>query len=132
MVSFALRIMENFRDVAYCPGDEKTTTALPSSLILTDADGDHKALKEVSGKKLVAFVSDDCPISQVVTVTMARRLAQQRDTTLIVAPLQPLSEKHFAMQRMVSGGNMLFVDDEKWRKENIPHRMKLPRFIQIE
>ena len=46
--------------------------------------------------------------------------------------MQPLSEKHLALQRMVNGGNMLFVDNEKWRKGNVPERMKLPRFIQRE
>ncbi len=69
----------------------------------------------------------------VETVRKARQLVDQRQgTVLIVAPLQELSEKHLAMSRMVSGGSMLFINDEKWRKENLARKIKLPLLIEIE
>ena len=130
MVTFAWRIMENFRDAAYCPGKEKLNPVLPPSLSLTDGQGQQKKLQELTGKKMIAFVSDDCTVSKVKTVVKARNL--QPGTTIIVVPLQPLSEKHLVLQRMVSGGNMMFVDDEKWRKTNVPEDVKLPRFSPME
>jgi hypothetical protein len=33
---------------------------------------------------------------------------------------------------MMSGGKVMFVNDEKWTKKNIPREIKLPRSIQIE
>jgi hypothetical protein len=47
---------------------------------------------------------------------------------MIVAPLQKLSAKHLAMRRMVSGGSMFFIDDEKWQKERPTEKIRLPRF----
>jgi hypothetical protein len=32
---------------------------------------------------------------------------------------------------MVSGGNMLFINDEKWRKVNLVKKIRLPLFIRI-
>jgi hypothetical protein len=46
--------------------------------------------------------------------------------------LQQLTGRHLAMGRMVSGGNMLFVDDEKWRKEHLTEKPKLPLFVKVE
>ncbi len=132
MVSLAHKIIENFREIAHCPGEKKVTFVFPPTLALTNAKGNRKTLKELSGRKQVAFVSDDCPVSKVETVIEARRLIRHPDTTLIVIPLQPLSEQHLAMRRMVKGGNMLFVDDDKWGQVNVPEKMKLPRFIQIK
>nr|WP_320009589.1 hypothetical protein [uncultured Desulfobulbus sp.] len=130
MVTLAYKIMENFSDVAYCPGDERPIPAFPPSLTLRDRNGNQAALQELSGKKVVTFVSDDCPVSKVAAVVTARSLPP--GTTLIVVPLQTLSEKHLALQRMVSGVKMKFVDDYKWRKENVQEGMKLPRFIQVD
>jgi hypothetical protein len=67
----------------------------------------------------------------VEAVMLVRHAAQEKETTVIVAPLQQLNESHLAIRRMVSGGKMLFVDDDKWRKENLPEKLKLPRFVQI-
>ena len=67
---------------------------------------------------MIAFVSDDCPVSMVATVIKARQFADQnKGGQLIVAPLQQLSETHLLMNRMVSNGNMLFINDEQWRKK---------------
>lgn len=132
MVSLAYKIIENFRDVAYCPGDESQTPFLPPGLALTDADNNQTTLERVGGKKAITFISDDCPVSKVVTVVAARRFARQKDTTLIVAPLQPLSDSYLSIQRMVSGGKIMFIDDEKWRKKNVPLGMKLPKLTQVD
>lgn len=132
MVTLASKITENFRDVADCPGDESPIPVFPPNLALIDLNGNNKLFKEFSGKKTIAFVSDDCPVSKVETVVNARLLSQQRNTTLIAVSLQPLSENHLSMQKMVGGGTIMFVNDEKWRKENVPQQMKLPQFIQIE
>lgn len=133
MATIASSIMDNFSDIAYCPGDEESPIpAFEATLTLTNAIGNKKILRELTGEKLIAFVSDKCPVSKLATVIKARSLARKPGTALIVVPLQPLSAKTLAMQRMVSGYNMMFVDDEKWRKEKISKQMKLPRFIQIE
>jgi hypothetical protein len=132
MVTLAYKIIESFKEVALCPGEEKLTPAFSPTLNLTDANGKQKTLQELSGKKTFAFVSDDCPVSKVETVIKARHLARQGNEALIVVPLQPLSKIHLSILRMVSGGNIMFINDEKWRKENIQQRMKLPLFIQVE
>ncbi len=132
MVSLASKIMDNFREVAFCPGEEKSIPTFPPTLNLKNVHGRQKTLQKVTGKKMIAFVSDSCPVSKIETVVTARRLARKKNETLIVAPLQSLSADHLAISRMVSGGNIMFIDDEKWRKENMPAQMKLPRFIQIE
>jgi len=134
MVTLASLIIKNYRNAAYCPGVEKHTFTFPKDLLVTNADrGKKTKLDSFKSRKTIAFVSDDCPVSMVETVVKARRLAtQENNVTLIVAPLQQLSDKHLAMRRMVSGGKLLFVDDEKWRKENLSIKIKLPLFIEIE
>lgn len=132
MVTLASRGIEKFHEIAYCPGVEKKTIDFPPDLNLTDSSGSKKTLQELDGRKVITFVSDDCPVSMVETVVEARRLVQQPDTTLIVFPLQQLSKHHLAMRRMVSGGNMLFVDDEKWRKGNLSGKLKLPRLVYLK
>ena len=68
----------------------------------------------------------------VETVVKARKLVEQKEAvTLIVAPLQELSEKHLAMNRMVSGGNIFFVNDERWQQGNLGKKMRLPLFHRI-
>ncbi len=134
MVTLASLIIENFKDVAYCPGVEKPTFSFPQDLLVLETNGNReRKLAEFKGNKIIALVSDDCPVSMVETVRKARQLVDQRQgTVLIVAPLQELSEKHLAMSRMVSGGSMLFINDEKWRKENLDRKIKLPLLIEIE
>ncbi len=56
---------------------------------------------------------------------------QDKGTKLIVVLVQQLSENHLAMRRMVASNNMLFVHDEKWRKENLPKNIRLPLFVDI-
>ena len=59
-------------------------------------------------------------------------MADQRNgDKLIVASVQELSDKYLAMKRMVSGGDMLFIDDEQWRKENLAERVRLPLFVPV-
>jgi hypothetical protein len=51
---------------------------------------------------------------------------------LIVAPLEKLSGKHLAMSRMIRNGKLLFVCDEKWRKDNLAKKIKLPLFVKVD
>ena len=68
----------------------------------------------------------------VETVIMMRRFADlKQDVQVIVALLQQLSEKHLAMNRLVSGGSTLFINDEKWRKANLTVKIRLPLFVAI-
>ncbi len=133
MVTLASLIIENFRDVAYCPGDTQKPVSFPDDLLVTDGDGNGKRrLDAFKGGKIIAFVSEDCPVSMVETVVRVRQLAdRKKNVQVIVAPLQELSEKHFAMRRMVIGGNMFFINDEKWRKEYLVKKIKLPLFVEI-
>ena len=116
MVSLAHHIMNNFKTLAYCPGNTQKSFSVPEELSVIDADGNKKGLvKDYQNRRVISFVSDDCPVSMVATVARARRLAiQEKNKVLIVVPLQKLSAHHFAMRRMLTRGNMLFVNDEKW------------------
>ena len=68
----------------------------------------------------------------VETVSKARQLAAQKENVpVIVAPLQKLSRNHLAMASMIRHKNMFFINDEQWRKENLPKKIKLPLFIRI-
>ncbi len=133
MVTLAALIIDNFREVAYCPGGENKTFSFPGDILITEVDGNRvRQLDEIKGNKIIAFVSDDCPVSMIEAIIKERQLAdQKKDVMLIVAPLQQLSEKHLAMSRMVSGGNMLFISDEKWRNENLVKEIRLPLFVRI-
>jgi len=133
MVSLASLIIDNFRDVAYCPGDEKVTFSFPDDILITAADGDkERKLGDFKGNKIIAFVSDDCPVSMVETVSKARQFANQKENVpVIVAPLQKLSKNHLAMTSMIRNGNMFFINDEKWRKDNLAKKIKLPLFVQV-
>ena len=108
-------------------------SVIPEDLLVTDANGNReRQFVELKGNKSIAFVSDDCPVSIVETIIKVRQLAgRKKDEVLIVAPLQQLSPNHLAMDRMTSNGNMLFINDEKWRKENLAKNIKLPLFIRI-
>ncbi|MCD6389405.1 MAG: hypothetical protein J7L69_08330 [Desulfobulbaceae bacterium] len=69
----------------------------------------------------------------VAAVSKARKLAAENQTTsLIVAPLEKLSDKYLAMNRMIRNGKLLFVSDEKWRKDNLAKKIRLPLFIPLE
>ncbi|MHB1350317.1 MAG: hypothetical protein ACYCYR_10640 [Desulfobulbaceae bacterium] len=133
MVTIAALIVENFQSAAYCPGVEKEIWSFPKDLLVTEANGHgEKQLGTIKAGKIIAFVSDDCPVSMVATVIKARQLADQnKGVQLIVAPLQQLSEAHLLMNRMVSNGNMLFINDEQWRKENLARKIKLPLFVPL-
>jgi hypothetical protein len=133
MVALASLIIENFRAIAYCPGEEGKTILFPEDLRITDAQGKRETrLSTFNGEKIIAVVSDDCPVSMVETVSKARQLVEQKeDVTLIVAPLQELSEEHLAMNRLVSGGDILFVDDERWPQGKVVKKMRLPLFHRI-
>ena len=133
MVTLASLIIENFKDAAYCPGDEKETFSFPGDMLITEADGNKvRKLDDFKGSKLIAFVSDDCPVSMVEAISKARQLAGQKENApVIVAPLQKLSMKHLAMTSMIRNRNMFFINDEKWRKNNLKKKIKLPLFIQI-
>jgi len=133
MVSLASLIITNYRDTAYCQGLEKQTFNFPNSVLVTDADNMTMQLSDIKSIKIVSFVSEYCPVSMVKAVCKARQLANQKQrSVLIVAPLQKLSEKHLTIRKMVSGGNILFINDEKWRKEHLVKKIKLPLFVEIE
>ncbi len=133
MVALASLINNKYRDYAYCPGAEKGKfNFLPITTITQGSNTRKTTMGVVKGVKLISFVSEDCPVSMVETVIKARQIASSKmDISLIVVPLDELSEKHFVMNRMVGGGNMLFVDDEKWREQNLSEKVKLPLFIEI-
>ncbi len=132
MVTLASLLIENFKDVAYCPGDEKQTFSFPEDLLITGGNGNREMqLNKFKGNKMISFVSDDCPVSMVETIIKARQLAD-RKKYVIVIPLQELSGKHLAMRRMVRSGNIFFVNDEKWRKDNLSKKIKLPLFVQVK
>jgi len=134
MVSLAALIIENFRDHAHCLGEAKEAFSFPDDLRVIEAD-DNKERKLVDfiGKKIIAFVSEDCPVSLVETVVKARKQARQKENVpVIVAPLEPLSDTHLAMAKMIRNGNMFFINDEKWREDNLPKRIKLPFFVLVE
>lgn len=133
MVTLASLIAENYQSVAYCPGSEKETWSFPKDLLVAGANGSRdRLLGTIKGEKIIAFVSDDCPVSIAATVIKARQIADQKKRVqLIVAPLQQLSETHLLMNRMVSNGNMLFIDDEQWRKENLAEKIRLPLFVPL-
>jgi hypothetical protein len=133
MVTMAAMIAENFHHVAFCPGAARETWRFPESLPVAGADGDgERALGTIKGEKIIAFVSDDCPVSMVATVIKARQLADRNtDVQLIVITLQRLSEKHLAMNGMVSNGKMLFINDEQWRKEHLAEKIRLPLFVPL-
>lgn len=133
MVTLASLIIENFRDAAYCPGAEKETFNFPADMLITKADGNkEKKMNEFRGNTIIAFVSDDCPVSMVETISKVRQLAaQKKDSSVIVAPLQELSGNHLAMNRMISSGKLFFINDEKWRKDNLAKKIKLPLFVRV-
>lgn len=133
MVTLASLIIENFRDVAYCTGDEKVKFGFPGDMLITEVKGTKaRKLDTFKGNKLIAFVSDDCPVSMVETVNEARKFAAKKENVpVIVVPMQKLSSDHFSMAKMVNNGNMFFVADEKWRKSNLAEKIELPLFIWL-
>jgi hypothetical protein len=134
MVTLASLIIDNFKDAAYCPGDASAPPAFPADLqIIEPGENITKKLGTLKGNKLIAFVSDDCPVSMVETIIQARQSANRKEKiAVIVAPLQKLSSKHLAMSRMIRNGDMFFINDEKWRKENLAKEVRLPLFIRVE
>ncbi len=132
MVTLAALIVENFKDIAYCPGEAMDAFRFSGDIHLAEVDGYQELkLADFKGDKLIAFVSDDCPVSMVATVSKARNLAREKEALpVIVAPLQKLSDKHLAMRSMISSRNMFFIDDEKWRHDNLVNKIKLPLVIR--
>lgn len=133
MVTLASLIIENFRDIAYCPGEKKESLDFPAALTVVAVDGGGKKnLGDIKGEKLVSLVSEDCPVSMVETVVKARQLsAKGNKMPVIVAPLEKLSGNHLTVSRMISNGTLLFIDDEKWRKENLTKKIQLPLFVRL-
>jgi hypothetical protein len=133
MVALAYLIIKNFSDAAYCPGAEKKTFSFPADMHIAEAKGDkERTLGDFRGNIIIAFVSSDCPVSMVETVSKARQLAGRKENMpVIVAPLEKLSDNHLAMRRMLSNGKLFFINDEKWRKENLTKKIKLPLFVRI-
>ncbi|MCI5149765.1 MAG: hypothetical protein D3916_10335 [Candidatus Electrothrix sp. MAN1_4] len=134
MVSLAAVIIDQFPDHAWCAGQKKEQFNFPPSLNVTAPDSVISSnLSKFRGQRLVAFVSEKCPVSLVQTVRTARRIAEQhKPTMLFVAPLEPLGPAHLALRNMVSGGAMLFIDDEQWRQANLAEKIRLPLFIRAE
>lgn len=130
MVTLASLIIENFREDAFCPGAERENFIFPNDLSVIDPNSSQKRkLADFKGEKVIAFVSEECPVSMVATISKARRLGRQNNAVpVFVAPLETLSDKHLHMAGMVSTSNMYFVSDDKWRKENLTERVKLPFF----
>jgi hypothetical protein len=134
MVSLASLIMEKYRDYAFCAGEQQKPMVFPGESKVTDRSGREKGtLADFNGKKVIAFVSKDCPVSMVAAVSKARELSDQKETVpLLVAPVEKLSAPHLAMVKMVRGERMLFIDDEKWRESILPEKIRLPLFVEID
>jgi len=133
MVTLASLISESFKEAAFCPGESKISFNFPDDLHIINGKNRRDGRPgEVKGTRIIAFVSDKCPVSMVETIIRMRQYADLKKGTVIVAPLEKLSEKHLAMSRMVSGGKMFFISDEKWRKENLKKKVRLPLFRLIE
>jgi len=133
MITFASLIIDNFREAAFCPGDEQKRFSFPADMQIVRADRDkERKFSDFKGNKVIAFVSEECPVSMVETISKARQLAtQNEDVPMIVAPLEKLSKKHLAMSRMIRNGNMFFVENEKWRQGNLATKIRLPLFVQV-
>lgn len=133
MVTLANLIIENYKDVAFCPGAEEKTFSFPGDMLIIQSGGNkERKLDDLKGNKMFAFVSEDCPVSMVATISKARRLAATKGSMpMIIAPLQELSNSHLSMTRMIRNGNMFFVNDEEWRKQNLTKKVKLPLFFLI-
>jgi hypothetical protein len=112
---------------------ENKKFVFPKDLLITEANRNRKRqLSEFNSDDLIAFVSDDCPVSMVQTIRKVRQIAdQKKDTAVIVAPLQKLSEKHLIMNRMVSRGKIVFINDERWIEKNVTQKIQLPLFMRI-
>ncbi len=129
MIALASLISNQYREFAYCPGVENGKFSFQANTTITQGnEASSTTMGEIKGRKLISFVSKKCPVSMVATVIKARQIASSKmDVSLIVVPLEKLSEKHFAMNRMVSGGKMFFIDDEK-----LPEKIKLPLLIDVK
>jgi len=134
MVTLAGKIIDKFRDSAYCPGTEIKEINLPGDLLIADVKSNRDLkLSNLKGKKIISFVSEGCPVSMVKTIIKARQAARSKwANKIIVAPLEKLSEKHLTMNRMIQGSPLLFINDGKWRKENLAKKIKLPLFVHVE
>ncbi len=132
MVSLAFKIMQAFTQSALCPGREDLHPHFPTDLTVINANGKQSTWQELRAKKTVVFVSSECPVSMVEAVVQARHLARRSDEPMVIVPLESLSPDHFAIHRQVDGGNIMFVDDEKWRIENLSQQMPPPRTVKLE
>ena len=75
MVSLSAMIIREFEEIACCSGDEPGSFSFPDDLQLTRSDGAGAGgLREFKGAKIIAFVSEDCPVSMGLTVVKAREL----------------------------------------------------------
>ena len=135
MVTMASFIADNFESIAYCSDNKQTLSNVPASQKLVNSDGSAAGkFGDLKGEKIVSFVSFDCPVSMVKTVIKAREIAEANNQGgyqfLVVVPLEKLSEQHRAMSRNVSGGAMLFVDDELWFESDLQN-IRLPLIQKI-
>lgn len=132
MVTLAHLIVSRFKEIAFCPGSSSLKTVqFPENEALIDAAGNNRGTVKDFSNGVVAFVSEDCPVSMVETVIKARALAKQgKGAKLVVAPLQKIFTGHLAMRAMVSKDNMLFVRDEQWTRQ-LPKDIRLPLFVDI-
>lgn len=128
MVSLAALIIARFPDEAICPGGSDRPFPLAEDLTLTNAQGTWQGtLGDLKGEKTVALVADDCPVSMTVAVIKARELARHNAaSSLIVAPLQKLSDTHRVMAKMIREEKILYINDEKWYGTIPVNRPRLP------
>lgn len=133
MVTLAIKIIDNFRESAFCPGTTGESYKFSGNMKVRGQAGDNeRKLADFKGDKIIAFVSDDCPVSLVETVVEARRLAvRPTGAALIVAPLGKMSKSYLSMARMVRSDRMFFIDKKEWNKGNLVTHMRLPFFLMI-
>lgn len=134
MVAMAALMINRFSDAAFCPGETDKPVRFADDLTLSNGQGTRQArLTDLEGEKTIALVADDCPVSMVAAVVKARELAKSKAATpLIVAPMPTLKDTHRAMARMIRDEQILFINDEKWFREQPAARPRLPLLIESE
>jgi hypothetical protein len=63
MVTLASLIIDNFRNVAYCSGDDNKIFSFSGDMLIAVTDGNQeRKLGDFKGTQMIAFVSEDCPV----------------------------------------------------------------------
>lgn len=134
MVSLASIIMNRHKKIAFCPGETLSETHFSDDLsVLNHATNRSIPLKEITQQKYITTVSLKCPVSLVQAVSKARQFASRKDNIVVIAaPVEELSEEHLAMNRLLSQGQILFINDSEWSNSVDTQKVRLPQAILID